>query len=160
MWAWPGPAGVGAVTGPFAVVAEGSWDCCVELVTPQGQDVAAAVAVSGEEPVGARPERTEEGVHSVWAEGPEGAAVDLLHPLHLVLHHPLVGQPWYSAAASEGGAGAGAFAGVRLWPAVGPQILGNLGPAGLGGHLVAEGQEVDLQVDPVPLQETASLAVP
>lgn len=103
----------------------------------------------------------EEGVHSVWAEGPEGSAVDLLHPLHLALHHPLVGQPWCSAAAaSEGGAGAGASAGVQLWPAVGPLILGNLGPAGLGGHLVAEDQEVDLQVDPVPLQEAASLAVP
>lgn len=151
---------MGAATGPFAVVAEGSWDCCVELVTPQGPDVAAAGAVSGEEPVGARPERIEGGVHSVWAEGPEEAAVDLLHPLHLALHPPLVGQPWYSAAASEGGAGAGASAEVQLWPAVVPPILGNLDPAGLGGHLVAEGREVDLQVDPVPLQEAASLAVP
>lgn len=73
--------------------------------------------------------------------------------LHLVLHLPLGGQPWNSAAAaaSEGGAGAGASAGVQLWPAVGQLSLGNLGPADPGGPLVAEGHEVGLQLDPVPL---------
>ncbi len=79
------------------------------------------------------------------------AAEDLLQPLHLALHHRLAGQPWHSAAAFGGGAGAGASAGVQLWPAAGPLTLGNLDPAGLVDHQAAEGQEVDLQVGPVPL---------
>lgn len=55
MWAVPGPADVGVGTGPSAAAAEGSWDCCAGLVTPQDQDadVVAAGAVSGGEPVGA-----------------------------------------------------------------------------------------------------------
>lgn len=86
--------------------------------------------------------------HFEWAEGPEGAAEDLLQLLHLALHHTLTGQPWHSAAASGDGAGAGASAGVQLWPAAGPLTLGNLVPAGRGHHQAAESQEMDLQVGP------------
>lgn len=151
----PGPADV--ETGPSAAAAGGSWDCCAELVTLQGPDAAAGAASDGG-PVGAEPEKIEVGGHSEWVEGPEVAAEDLLHPLQL--HHPLEGQPWHSVAASEGGAGAGASAGVQLWPAAGPPTLDNLAPAGLGNHQAAEDQEVDPQVVPVPLKEAASQAVP
>lgn len=101
------------------------------------------------------------GVHSEWVEGPEVAAEDLLHPLHLALHRLLVDQPWYSAAAaSGGGAGAGASAGVQLWPVAGLLNLGNPAPAGQEGHRAAEGQGAGLQVDPAPRWEAASPAVP
>lgn len=151
-WATAGPADVGAGTGPSAAAAEDSWDCCAGLVTPQGPDAAAAAGeASGGGPVGAGPEKMEVGARFEGAEGPEVAAEDLLHPLHLALHRPLAGQPWHSAAASGGGAGAGAYAGVQLRPAAGPQTLGNPAPAGLGDHQAAGAQEVDLRVGPDPL---------
>lgn len=157
MWAEAGPAGVDVEIGRSAAAAEGSWGYCAGLVTPRGPDVAAG-ATSGGALVGLE----KVGVHFGQIEGPEVAAEGLLHPLHLDLHHPLAGQPWYVAAAvaSGGDAVVEASAGVQLWPAAGPRSLGSLAPAGPVDHLAAEDQEADLQEDPVPQWEAASPAVP
>lgn len=141
MLAAPAPADVGVETEPSAVAAEGSWGCCAGLVTPQGQDAAAVGATSGEWPAGARLGRMVVEGHPEVAEGPEVAAED--HPpllLLQVLCHHQTSQPSRSAAASGGGAGAGASVGVQLWP-VAELNQGILGPAGLGDHWAAEGQD-------------------
>lgn len=154
MWAEAGPAGVDVETGRSAAAAEGSWGYCAGLVTHWGPYVAAG-ATSGGALVG--PEKV--GVHFVQIEGPGVAAEGLLHPLHLDLHHPLAGQPWYVAAAAASGDDAVVEASVGV-PAAGPQSLGSLAPAGPVDHQAAGDQEADLQEDPVPQWEAASPAVP
>ena len=112
MWDVTGPAGGG--TGPSAAAAGDSWDCCAGPVTRRGPDAvaaAAAGAVSGGGPVVAGLEKMEVGGHLEWAEGLEMAAEDLPH---LALHRPLADQPWRSAAASGGCAGAGSYAAEQL----------------------------------------------
>lgn len=88
MWAAPGLAGVGVGTGTSAVAAEGSWDYCAGLVTPQGPDAAVAVAFGGG-PAAAKPEKMEVQDHSEQAERAEAVAEDLLQLLHLP--HSLIG---------------------------------------------------------------------
>lgn len=154
-WAAPGPAGGGAGTAPSAVAAGGSWDCCVVLVTPRSPGAAAvAVVASDGEPVGVGPEKMVVGVRLVGAEGLEVAAEQPLRPHHPAPRLRLEDQPCCSAAASGGGAGVGASAGVQRWPAAELPTLGSLGPEGPGALRAAEA------VDPDPQREAASQAVP